>query len=168
MAQAALNGPPVELLASTALTTDPNGAVSGIVSVYDATDVTLWIKASADAASAYAHLVVNVSGAATAPAQGDDSWYQPPLADQTPTDTLLTGSVPTGADYTIAPEWGIVKIRPMVLRTIDSDANTDEIRMAQTIILPRGSRWMYLFAEEVGGNVTLAVDWSKTDWGKYR
>ncbi len=160
MAQAALNGPPVELLASSALTTDPGGAVSGIVSVLGATEITLWIKASADAASAYAHIVVNVSGEMTAPAQGDDEWYQPPIADNSPTDTLLTGSVPTGADYTGAPEWGIVKIRPLVLRTIDSDANTDEIRMAQTIKLPKGSRWMYLFAEEVGGNMTLAVKWT--------
>ncbi len=159
MAQAALNGPQVELLASTALTTNPGGAVSSIVSVNGGTEVTLWIKASADAASAYAQMVVNLSGLAAAPALGDDSWYQPAIADLAPTDALLTGSVPTGADYTIAPEWGVIKLRPLVLRTIDSDANTDEIRMAITIRLPRGARWMYLFAEEVTDNMTLAVDW---------
>jgi hypothetical protein len=159
MAQAALNGPQVELLASSALTTDPSGAVSSIVSVYGGTQVTLWIKANVGAAGAYAHLVLNVSGLAAAPAQADDSWYQPTIADITPTDTLLTGSVPTGADYTIAPEWGIVKLRPIVMRTIDGDANTDQIRMAQTITLPRGARWMYLFAEEAVGNMVVAVDW---------
>lgn len=152
-------GHAVSLLASTNLTTDPNGGVSGIVNVEMFRTVTLWIKASADAASAYAHIVPLVSASEAEPAQGDDSWFGLSIADAAPTDTLLTGTVPTGADYTIAPEWGVVKCRPLVIRTIESDANTDEIRMAVTLNVTH-ARWMYIACEEVGGNMALVVDWS--------
>ena len=152
-------GVAVELLASTALTTDPNGAVSGIVNVEQFRFVTFWIKASVDAANAYAHIVPLVSASEAAPAQGDDSWYGVSISDIAPTDTLLTGTLPTGADYSIAPEWGVVKSRPIVIRTIDGDANTDEIRMTVTINVTH-ARWMYIACEEVTGNMTLAVDWN--------
>lgn len=151
-------GASVELLASTALTTDPN-TVSSIVSVTDARWVWLWIKADVGAAGAYAHLVPFVSGAAAEPEIGDDSWFALPERDATATATLLAGSVPTGADWTIAPEWGVVTVRPLVIRTEAGDAGTDKIRMVVPINVA-GARWLYVAAEEVTGNMTLAIDWT--------
>jgi hypothetical protein len=147
------------LLDATNLTTDPSGAVSSIVSLGDNRCVTLWITASADAASAYAHIVPLVSAAASEPELGDDSWYGLPERDAAATATLLTGSLPTGADYTIAPEWAVITSRPLVIRTETSDANTDEIRMTVTLNVAH-AKWLYVFAEEVGGNMNVAIKYS--------
>lgn len=152
-------GPAVELLASTALTTDPSGAVSGIVSIAPFAEVNLFVKADVGAAGAYVHIAVMVSSAAAQPALGDDSWFALPEREAAGTATLVAGTLPTGADYTIAPEWSVVKVRPMLIRTEDGDANTDKIRMAVPLRV-RGYRWMYVFAEEVVGNMTLAIDWN--------
>ena len=100
------------LLASTALTTNPGGGVSGIVSVKNFRKVTLWIIASVDAANAYAHIIPLVSGKKDLPLIGDDSWFGLSIVDVTPTPTLLAGTLQTGADYTIAPEWAVVTARP--------------------------------------------------------
>ena len=147
------------LLDSTALTTDLNGGVSSIVALGDSRYVTLWISASADAASAYAHIIPLVSAAESQPALGDDSWYGLPERDTTAVATLLTGTLPSGADYTIAPEWAVVTCRPLVIRTETSDANTDEIRMSVTLEVSH-AKWMYVTCEEVGGNMTLALKYS--------
>lgn len=151
-------GAAVELLASTALGTDPS-TVSGVVSVAQFRRVTLWIKASVDAAGAYAHIVPLVSAARSQPAIGDDSWFGLSERDAEATATLLAGSVTTGADYTIAPEWAVVTMRPIVIRTEAGDANTNEIRMAVTLDVTH-ARWLYVACEEVSAAMTLAIDWS--------
>jgi hypothetical protein len=147
------------LLDSTALTTSPNGGVSSIVSVEGYRYVTLWITGSADAASAYPHIIPLVSGAGPLPLLGDDSWYGLAERDTSATATLLVGTLPTGADYTIAPEWAVVTTRPLVIRLEASDANTDEIRMCVTLNVAH-ARWMYIACEEITDNITLSVKYS--------
>lgn len=152
-------GAAVELLASTALTTDLSGAVSAVVGVSQFRRVTLWISADVGAAGAYAHIVPLVSAEAAQPAIGDDSWYALAERDASAVATLLTGAVPTGADFTIAPEWAVVTCRPLVIRTELGDAGTDKIRMAVTIDVSH-ARWLYVATEEVSANMTVAIKWS--------
>jgi hypothetical protein len=151
-------GEAVELLASTALTTDPSTA-SAIVSVADARRIMLWIRADVGAAGAYAQIIPLLSAKKAAPALGDDQWFAPAVIDSTPTDTLLTGTLPAGADYTIAPEWRVLKAGPMVIRTIDGDAGTDKVRMVVSLDVT-GALWLYVACEEVVGNMTVGIDWS--------
>jgi hypothetical protein len=149
-------GPWYTLLNTTALTTDPSGGVSTVVSVYSARLATLWIAASVDAANAYIQLVPFISAQAAEPAIGDDAWFSPSVIDATPTDTLITGSFASGFDATIAPEWGVVKARPIVIRSVDGDANTDEIRMVVPLDVTH-ARWFHIQAEEVTAAMTLKV-----------
>lgn len=148
-------GAAVEILASSALTTDPN-TVSSIINVSAARRLTLWIKASVDAANAYLHLMPLVSAAQDRPVIGDDSWFGLAERDAAAVATLVTGSMPVGLDATIAPEWAVVTARPIIIRTESGDANTDEIRLAVTLDVTH-ARWFVLLAEEVTGNMTLQV-----------
>lgn len=147
------------LLDATDLTTDPSGGVSSVVELYDYRYVTLYIKGSADAASAYAHVIPLISSASSTPAVADDSWYGLCERDSTATATPLTGSLPTGADYTIAPEWAVVTCRPIVIRLEASDANTDEIRLAVTLNVAH-AKYLYVAVEEVGGNMNVGIKYS--------
>lgn len=146
----------IRLINAVALTTDPSSGVSGVVSVHAARRATLWIAADVGAAGAYAQIFPFVSAQEAQPAVGDDVWFSPAVLDTTPTDTLITGSFASGFDATIAPEWGVTKGRPQVIRTIDGDANTDKIRMCIPLDVTH-ARWFHIQAEEVAANMVLTV-----------
>jgi hypothetical protein len=146
----------IKLIDAVALTTDPSSGVSAVIGVEAARRATLWIAADVGAAGAYAQIFPFVSAQRTAPAVGDDVWFSPAVLDTTPTDTLVTGSFASGFDATIAPEWGVTKGRPQVIRTLDGDAGTDKIRMCIPLDVTH-ARWFHIQAEEVVGAMVLTV-----------
>lgn len=154
-------GPAQPLIASQTLTTDLNGAKSGVYSVADARRIALWVKYSGNAAGGYAHIVPLVSAEGEEPAIADDSWFGLGIVEASATGTLLTGTMPTGADYTIAPEWGVVKSLPTVIRTEEADGASDEVRMCVVLDVTH-ARWLYVAAEEASGSTAgdIAIDWS--------
>lgn len=124
---------------------------SQIVSVMNARRATLYIKYDAvtSASNARAQFVVCVSGVKTAPLIGGDSWYSPAVIDAVATDAVLTGTVPSGFDQTITPEFRNYAVGPASFTTIAVDNATDKIRIALPFDVT-GAKWMVLIAKELG------------------
>lgn len=136
---------------------------SAIVSVARARRATLYIAYSAvtSASNARAQFIVCVSGTKVAPAIGADSWYTPAVIDAVATDAVMTGSVPSGFDQTVTPEFRNYAIGPASFTTIAVDNATDKIRIALPIDVT-GAKWMVLLAKELGDTShpgTFAVDY---------
>lgn len=139
--------------AAVTLTANWSGNFSGVVSVFDARNVALWVDYAANASGTtnYPQILIAVSAVEAEPAVGDDVWFAPSLAAAaTPTAAGLTGTVVTGADYTISQNYHEHEFGGLVLRLPASSAGTDEYRQMIPGINVAGARWMYAAAIEKG------------------
>ena len=140
------------LFTSATLAASGNWSASDVISVRDARKIHLFIKYSvgASGSAARGQIRLHTSPVTTEPAVGADSWYAPAVLDATPTPTVLAGTVVTGEDFTMQPEWGVHIAYPLAITLgPTSDAATDEIRMKITCAV-EGDRWFYLAAHELG------------------
>lgn len=97
-----------------------------------------------------------LSCSAAAPADNDvDEWFSPVTPDPSPTASAES-AVPTGSDYTTAPEWSRVTIRPTSFTAEAIDNATDELRFNVPINCA-GNRWFHLSYGEQGAGTAGVV-----------
>lgn len=126
---------------------------SEILSIAGRKLVALQVAYDPAAVGGYPVLLPLVSYAEDAPDAGADSWYALPASDGLPTATTLTGALPAGADYTLAPSVGLVDVRPLVVRpTAAATGAGNEVRQSVALDLSSvpGARWLQLAVAEVG------------------
>ena len=93
-----------------------------------------------------------VSFSEDAPASGADDWFMLGTTDGTVTATTMTGTVATGADYTLTPGQLVATAKGLVLSNAAATATTDEIRMVFPAIDITGVRHIQIaYAESVSG-----------------
>lgn len=143
------SGVAVEIRATAALTAA--WVATPVVGVRDARTLTLEIlyDAAEGTTAGQAQIIALGSNAAAAPLVADDQWVALGAVDASPTDAVLTGTMPTGFDPTITPEWGVYSVRPGVLETLPTDAGTDKIRIGVPLDVT-GYRFVCVLAKEVG------------------
>lgn len=130
-----------------------NWKASTIFSTGNARVCALSVKYSADASGTANRAQIIVCGSnkagSTAPVIGDDEWFVISREDFTPTDGVITGTMPTGFDGTLTPEWGVVKFRGLVFEHFPSDNATDKYRHMIPINVAH-MRWLVVLAKELG------------------
>lgn len=117
----------------------------------------LQLAYDAAAIGGYPVIIPLVSYAEDAPDVGDDAWFTLPASDGMPTPTSLSGALPAGADYTLAPSVGLVDVRPLAVRPLAAaTATTNEVRQSIALDLTSvpGARWLMVAIAEVGVTAT--------------
>ncbi len=95
--------------------------------------VTLWINMDPAATTDNPQIIpLFAPMQTTTPATTDDVWYSPNEYDGANSPTLPTGTGLSGADYTLQPEFAMIKVRPLLIRFESIDAATDEFRIKVT------------------------------------
>ncbi len=127
------------------------------ISVADARRCALRISYAADASGTSNRMQLRVmtcaemDGDGSSPEVADDVWYPPTLIEATPTATILTGTVETGATITVAdPAAGVVISYPGVW-TIGSAAVAGTAVIRQKLVFDvSDDLWLYVAAKELG------------------
>lgn len=99
------------------------------------------------------------SGSIVAPVVGDDAWYPAAVTDGVVTAGVMTGTLVTGEDFTLTPDFGIVTHRALLNYLEPADNSTDKIRICVSFNV-EPFRWFYLRYAEKGLTAnpgTLAV-----------
>lgn len=134
---------------------------SSIVSVEGVRKITLLVDYDPGAVGGYPAIVPFGAGVVTEPAAGDDSWFQLSAWDGSLTAGALSGTLPTGADYTLAQPQGVAIEYGLAVRLSAATNAADEYRQAITLdVTP--FRWFHFIAAEVGVTATpgtLAVSY---------
>ena len=114
----------------------------------------LWVFADADASGgtgAYPQIIVLGSAASTEPAAGADSWTMLPVLTGTVASTAFgSGTVATGADYTLTPAGNMDTAAPLIVQLRTLAADTDKIRVGPLSYNVELVRWVHVIAAEVG------------------
>lgn len=130
---------------------------SEVLAVSERKRVCLQLAYDAAGASGYPVVVPFVSFEETAPAVDADAWFAIGAPDATPTATSLTGAVPSGADYTLAPGAALVTASPLAIKPMAAASGaTNELRNAVSVdlsVVP-GARWFHFAVAEVGATGT--------------
>lgn len=141
------------LFAAAALAASGAWTRSSVVSVEGVRKLTLLVDYDAGAIGGYPGIVCLGSCEIDEPAAGDDSWFQLSVWDGSVTAGALSGTLPTGADYTLAQPQGVAIAYPLAIRLTAATNATDEYRQAVTVdVTP--FRWFHIIAAEVGVTAT--------------
>lgn len=119
--------------------------------------VGLQVAYDAAAIGGYPVIIPLVSYASDQPATTADEWFAMPASDGVPAATSLSGALPAGADYTLAPSVGLVDVRPLAVKPLAAaTATTNEVRQSIALDLSSvpGARWLLLAIAEVGVTAT--------------
>lgn len=145
----AAQGTAESIFASAALATSGAWTRSDIVNVERFRTITLFVDYDPDASStaAYPAIVGLVSNSQEEPAAGDDEWYQIPVWDGSLTAGTLAGTLPTGADYTIAQDQGVALVYGLAIRLAASSAASNEYRQAIVIDVAPYKYFHFIVAE---------------------
>lgn len=130
---------------------------SEILKVAEKELVCLQLAYDAAAIGGYPVIIPLVSYAEDAPAATDDAWFAMPATDGVPAATSLSGALPAGADYTLAPSVGLVDVRPLAAKPLAAATGTgNEVRQSIALDLSSvpGARWLLLAIAEVGVTAT--------------
>jgi hypothetical protein len=141
------------IFTSAALAASGAWTRSSIIEVSSARRVVLLIDYDPAAIGGYPAIVPLISNAGAQPAAGDDSWFQMPVWDGSITAGALSGTLPTGADYTLTQPQGVALTYGLAVRLSAAAAATDEYRQAIVLdVTPY--RWFHFIAAEVGVTAT--------------
>lgn len=140
---------------------------SDLIRCGSARRATLWIKYTSNASGGdlgYPEIVPLVSAADPEPAPGDDSWYVPGISDGTITSKTLAGSLVSGADFDVQPDFGQARYRGLVISTEPADGNSDDVRIKVDLDVT-AARYLQLHVHEAGdttnrGDLTVLVSLS--------
>lgn len=113
----------------------------------------LWVSRTTDATSgtgSYPEIVVLGSAASTEPAAGDDSWFALPVVTGVIATVTPSGTLPTGADFTLPPAWAYDVGRPFILRGEATANDTDAVRMGPFSFDVQLVKWVRIIAHEAG------------------
>lgn len=112
----------------------------------------LWVKydASASTTAGYPHIIVLGSSEVSQPASGDDSWFELPLRDDSlGTAAALSGTLPTGADYSAGPLRNALVVRGFTTKPMAAVGNSNKIRQLVAFDITC-VKWVHVIASEVG------------------
>ena len=127
---------------------------SEILSVRGMRRFGLWVFADSDATGgtgAIPQIVVLGSAASTEPAIGADSWAMLPVLTGVITATAFsTGTIASGADYTLTPTGAMDTAAPLIVQLRAMAADTDKIRIGPLSYNVELVRWVHVIAAEVG------------------
>lgn len=138
---------------------------SSIVSVADSRRITLLITATTDASSgtgSFCEIVPMAAYTMAEPAAGDATWF--PFYDTdgiSSSADLAAGTLPTGTDYTVAPNWIKRTVQPLAFLTQTTENDTDIIQLSITIDVT-AARWFQLMIHEAGDTsnpATVAISY---------
>lgn len=127
-----------------------------IVDVTAYRKMTLWISVDGASAANEVTLIPVRSNAEVQPAAGDDVWFPFSVNDATVTAADLGLAVPSGADYTIQPNWGRVTLYPLELRLKAITNTTDKIRLSVTIDV-EPAKWFQIACADADASGTLST-----------
>lgn len=117
----------------------------------------VFYNAHASTTTGYPELLVKVSNAEEAPATGDDVWNVLSLKDDLVSGTAaLTGTLPTGTDFTADPLNNAQLIRGGLFRTSPAAANSAKIR-EPFMFNVQGWRWCQVYAHEKGDTTNIGT-----------
>lgn len=119
-----------------------------IVPCATARTITLFLSYDPAAIGGYPVIIPLVSCSAAVPANNDDSWFQVPISDGTFTVSTLTGALPAGADFTVAPGVGVSQVRGLAIQPCAAAAaGTNEVRVAVTLNIAPYRFFQFVVAE---------------------
>mgnify|MGYP000673887531 CR=1 FL=1 len=130
---------------------------SEILKVAEKKLVCLQLAYDAAAIGGYPVILPLVSYAENQPSPTDDAWFAMPATDGVPAATSLSGALPAGADYTLAPSVGLVDVRPLAVKPLAAaTATSNEVRQSIALDLSSvpGARWLMFAIAEVGVTAT--------------
>ncbi len=146
------NGAEITPAASNAYT----AAQAGVIACLGARRMHIWLQVDAGAASDVIALLVIVSPVADKPAAGADVWYVPAFFDGIPTAGTLTGAVPSGADFSAAPDFARCLHRQLEIRTEPADNATDELRTLISIDVSM-AKWVQVAYSQAAGTTAKVL-----------
>lgn len=164
---AASSGGVDTIFASAALAASGAWTRSSVISVARMRKLTLFVDYDPGAIGGYPGVIPlgsngTVDDPNSQPAAGDDSWFVLSNFDGSITSGVASGTLPTGADYTIVQPMGSSIAYATVIRLTAATNATDEYRQAITIdVTP--FRWFHFIAAEQGVTATpgtLSVTYS--------
>ena len=147
------------LFAPTACAGSGAQAFAGkIVNVAEARYITLLCDYDAAAAAGRPSIVPLISAESAQPLAGDDSWFIPGVWDGSITGGTL-GTIPAGADWTAAPDFGLALFRQLAIVLEPADGATNELRVAVPINVSWAKWFTVAYAEHgaTGDPGTLGI-----------
>jgi hypothetical protein len=84
------------------------------------------------------------------PAVNDDEWFALGAADNPWSRTTLAGTLPSGTNFTITPDWSGATIRGSVLLSPPVNGDKDSLRIAYPPVDVTGVRYFQVLYAEVG------------------
>jgi hypothetical protein len=91
------------------------------------------------------------------PLATDDVWDAPMVGDGSVVGGTLPGTLLSGADFTLVPNWGRISLYPVFIRLPTSSAATDKIRYRIPGVHLGGARWFHVQANDSKGSGTLST-----------
>jgi hypothetical protein len=149
------------LLAPTACAAAGAQAFAGkVVNVAEARYITLLCDYDAAAAGGRPSIVPLIAATGTEPSATDDSWFVPGVWDGAITGGTL-GAIPSGADWTAAPDFGLALFRQLAIVLEPADGSTNELRVAVPINVTWATWFTLAYAEHgvTGSPGTLGVQY---------
>lgn len=138
---------PTTIFSAITLATTP--VQSTVYDIRGYRQIALEVTYSGNQAAQRLFLVPLLSNDATQPSSEDnDVWFSPVTADPS-VSASAESAVPTGSDYSTAPEWSRVTVRPTSFSFEAVDNATDEVR-AVVIVNCAGCRWFHASIGEQG------------------
>jgi hypothetical protein len=149
------------LVASVALSASGAWSRSGIIDVEGARRIVLLVSYLGGAIGGYPRLLPLCSAKVDSAVDADD-WYAPGVWDGSVVAGTLGGTLPSGADYTGAPDFARMLCRAGVIELEPVDATTDRIRVAISIDVSWAKRFQLAYAEAgvTATPGTLAVEYA--------
>ncbi len=153
---------PVTIMAATLQTAAYQA--TDVLDVRRCRRVTILIDGDAAAATSAISIIPLLSfdagtwsdGAEQPPSATADVWFIPGVTDGAVTPSDPAGTLISGGDFTLIPEFGRVTYRPIEIMTEAFENATDELRLCLTIDVG-DARWLHLQLADGSGAGTLAT-----------
>jgi hypothetical protein len=110
----------------------------------------------------YPEVIPLVSFEGQPPANDAAVWFGMGVWNGTVTESTISGTLPTGTDFTTAPNWSVAKHEPLIVSLDPADNVADRIQVAITLDIT-SARWFQIIAHERGAPAapgTLAVSYA--------
>lgn len=125
-----------------------------VVDVRKARQIHVEIFYRAGGAGGYPILLPLVSIEDEEPASADDAWTFAPVTDGAVSTTILTGAVPTNADWTQDPGRGLIQTRGAAVQPCAACVDTDDRVRESMIVRVDTARWFQIAVAEKGNTAS--------------
>jgi hypothetical protein len=140
------------LVASATMSASGAWSRSSIVNLGTARKITFELTYTTDGTGGtdgYVEIVPMVAATREQPAANDATWFTMGYTDGTYTEGTLSGTLPSGTDFSAAPNFAKVKFEGLCIRTDPADADTDVVQIKVSLDVS-DARWIQLMYHEAG------------------